>query len=234
MNARRRFAHSWLPLVVLAGSFFVTSCSHLLINTKDQERAKLYLQRAAEEFNQRDYGKAIESAQTAIKLDPKLAAAYNHLALVYMETKRYTKAEEQFKKALDVQPEYPEVFNNLGVLLNREEKYQEAITYFKKAVADDQYLTPENAYTNMGYAYYRLGNLALSKSYHQRALDITPQFCLASKNMGDVYARERNFPKASDYFQRAVTNCPLYQEARYKLGLVLMKLGQKAVARTQL
>jgi len=230
MNSR----HSKLAVLSLAGVLLLSSCSHLLLNTKDQERAKIYLQRAAEEFNNREYGKAIDSAQTAIKYDPSFAAAYNHLALVYMETKRYAKSEEAFKKALEVQPEYPEVFNNLGVLLSREEKYQEAISYLKKAIADEHYMTPENAYTNMGYAYYRLGNLGLAKTYHQRALDITPQFCLASKNMGDVYARERNFSKASDYFQRAVTNCPLYQEARYKLGLVLMKMGQKTVARTQL
>jgi tetratricopeptide (TPR) repeat protein len=86
----------------------------------------------------------------------------------------------------------------------------------------------------MGYAYYRLGNLLKAKSYHQKALDIVPQFCLASKNMGDVYAKEHNYRKASDYFEKAVTNCPLYQESQYKLGLALMKFGQKKVARSQL
>ena len=52
--------------------------------------------------------------------------------------------------------------------------------------------------------------------------------------MGDVYAREKNFAKAAEYFEKAVTHCPLYQESEYKLGLVLMKLGQRDTAKTRL
>ena len=169
-----------------------------------------------------------------MKYDPDMAAAYNHLALIYMEMKRYQKSEEAFQKALVIQPLYPEVFNNYGVLLNREEKYADAIKLFEKALADEVYQTPENAYTNLGYAYFKMGNLLKAKAYHEKALDVAPQFCLASKNMGDVYAKEKNFSRAADYFQRAVTNCPLYQESQYKLGLALMKMGQKTVARAEL
>lgn len=86
----------------------------------------------------------------------------------------------------------------------------------------------------MGYSYYRLGNLAKARSYHQKALDIMPQFCLASKNMGDVYAKDKNFKRAADYFEQAVTNCPFYEESQYKLGLALMRLGKRSNARAQL
>lgn len=200
----------------------------------DREKAKLHLQLAADRFNEREYNKAIEATQEALKYDPYMAAAYNHLALIYMETKRYDKSEESFRKALELQKDFPEVFNNLGVLYNREEKFAQAVPWFEKAITSDKYLTPENAYTNLGYTYYKLGNLTKAKAYHEKALDISPMFCLASKNMGDVYAKEKNYPKAADYFQKAVTNCPLYQESQYKLGLVLMRMGQRKVARTQL
>ncbi len=192
------------------------------------------LQIAGDRFMEREYNKSIESAQEALKLDPNLAAAYNHLALVFLETKRFQKSEEAFKKALELQPQYPEVFNNMGVLYNRQDKYREAIPYFEKALADEHYSTPENAYTNLGYSYFKLGNLPRSKAYHQKALDISPNFCLASKNMGDVFVKEKQFQRAADNFQRALTNCPLYQESQYKLGLVMMKLGQRSVARAQL
>ena len=205
-----------------------------MTSDQDIEKAKLHLQIAADRFNAREYNKAIEETQEALKCDPYLAAAYNHLALIYMETKRYQKSEESFQKAFELQAEYPEAFNNIGVLYNRQEKYRQAIPFFEKAVASERYQTPENAYTNLGYAYYKMGNLAKAKAYHEKALDISPQFCLASKNMGDVYAKEKSYHKASDYFQKAVTNCPLYQESQYKLGLVMMKMGQRSVARAQL
>ena len=217
----------------LLGALLLSSCASLS-GTKDQERARLHLQLATDRYNQRDYGRAIESAMEALKYDPTMAAAYNHLALIYLETKRYQKSEEAFRKALSIQPQYPEVFNNMGVLYNRQERFREAIPFFEKALADDKYLTPENALTNIGYSYYRLGDMVHAKAFHQRALDAAPLFCLASKNMGDVYAREKNFPRSSEYFQNAVTNCPLYQESQYKLGLVLMKMGQRRVAKAQL
>ncbi|MFM8269947.1 MAG: tetratricopeptide repeat protein, partial [Pseudomonadota bacterium] len=54
-----------------------------------------------------------------MQIDPEFAPAYNHLGIVYMETKRFSKAEESFNQAIKHQPKYHEVFNNMGVLMNR-------------------------------------------------------------------------------------------------------------------
>ncbi len=201
---------------------------------KDKEAARIHLQKAADLLNQRDYNGAIESGNVAMKLDPSLAAGENLLALTYLETKRYPKAEASFRRALELQPDYPEVWNNMGVLYNRQERFKDAIVYFDKALKDENYITPENAYTNMGYAFYRLGRYRDAIESHQKALDIAPLFCLASKNMGDVHAKQKAYSNASRYYEKAITNCPLYQESHYKLGLVLMKMGQRKVAKAEL
>jgi len=221
----------WLKVVGVLLVMFVSACAHVSPQTRDLEKANLHLQIATDQFAERDYNKSIESASEALKFAPDLAPAYNHLALVYMETKRYQKAEEAFRKALVLQPIYPEVFNNMGVMYNRLEKYVDAIASFEKAIAIEAYRTPENAFTNLGTAYFKIGDLARAKSFHQKALDVVPQFCLAEKNLGDVYTKEKNFQKAADYYDQAVTNCPLYQESHYKLGLVLMKMGQRKLAK---
>jgi len=223
--------HLILLCVIASG---VSGCAHFWTSEADKQKSNLYLQAATEQLNQRDYGKALESCQQALKLDPLFAPAYNHMALIYMETKRYQKSDEAFKKALEIQSEYPEVFNNYGVLLNRQERYAEAIPWFEKALAVENYPTPENALTNMGLAHFKLGHLAKAKVLHQKALDIMPQFCLANKNLGDIYSKEKNFKKAADAFEQAATNCPLFQEAQYKLGLALMKTGSRTVAKAQL
>lgn len=209
-------------------------CAHFLDNSQDKEKAKIYMQLASDQFAQKDYSNAIDSLHQALRLSPDLAAAYNHLGIVYMETKRYSKSEESFKKAIQLKPDYPEVDNNIGVLLNRQDRYNDAIAYFEKALKNELYSTPENALTNLGYSYFKLGNNLKAKTYHQRALEITPQFCLANKNMGDVYAREKSFTKAAEYFKKAASTCPLYQESQYKLGLALMKSGEKSSAKAQL
>ena len=222
-----------LTIVLIVPLVILTSCSHLLNYPGGQEKAKLYLQSAIDFFNQREFGRSLEATQQAIENDPAYAAAYNQLALIYMETKRYQKSEEAFRKALEVQQDYAEVLNNLGALLNRQEKFAQAVPFFERALASERYSTPENALTNMGFSYFKLGQLPRAKAYHQKALDISPAFCLASKNMGDIYIKERNFPRAMDYFQKAVTHCPLYAEGQYKLALTMMKQGQRRVARSQ-
>lgn len=212
----------------------VSGCAHFWTTAQDKEKASMYLQMAVDQLNQREYNKALENCQLALKTDPSNVDAYNHMALIYMETKRYQKSEEAFLKALEIHENYPEVLNNMGVLMNRQERYQDAIAWFEKALKNDEYSTPENSLTNLGYSYFKLGSLAKAKAYHQKALDLMPQFCLANKNLGDIYTKERNYKRAHDAFERAVTNCPLYQEAHYKLGLALMKTGSRAVARAQL
>ncbi len=228
MTLTRKLQWSVLLMAVL-----LSACSSFT-SIKDKEAARIHLQKAADLLNQRDYNGAIESASTSLKLDPSLAAAHNLMALTFLETKRFAKAEESFRKALEVQPEYPEVWNNMGVLYNRQDRYKDALVYFEKALNDENYITPENAHTNMGYSLYRMGRYRDAIESHQKALDIAPLFCLASKNMADVHAKQKAYAKASRYYEKAITNCPLYQESHYKLGLVLMKMGQRKVAKAEL
>jgi type IV pilus assembly protein PilF len=222
------------PIVSLAIiCLYLGGCAHLASSEKDKEKANIFLQLASDQFAQKEYNKAIESTLEALKFNPKLWAAYNHLGIIFMETKRYQKAEENFKKAITMQPNFSEAENNYGVFLNRMDRYSEAIPHFEKALQNEAYMTPENALTNLGYAYFKLGKNAKAKAYHQKALDIIPEFCLANKNMGDIYAKEKNFKMAANYFEKSTTTCPLYEESQYKLGLVLMKLGKKSVAKNK-
>lgn len=220
---------SFLIFVLVLGA-----CSHFPDSSKEQDRAKLYLQLSSDMFAQRNYSKALEYCLESLQINPELAPAQNHLGIIYMETKRFNKAEEAFNQALKIQPQYPEVLNNLGVLMNRQDRFSEAVTFFDKALKSDNYVTPENALTNTGYAYFKMGNLTKAKVYHQRALDILPDFCLANKNLGDVYAKEKKFPKAVDSYNKALATCPLYEESHYKLGLALMKMGQRNMAKIEL
>lgn len=223
--------------LLTVGSLLVLSlgaCSHLSGGTSKTDKAQLYLQLSSDMFAQRNYSKAIEYCNQSIDENPEFAAAYNHLGIIYMETKRFSKSEKAFRKALEIQPDYPEVYNNMGVLMNRQERFSEAIQNLNRALKADSYITPENALTNLGYAYFRLGKLPQAKAYHQRALDVLPDFCLANKNMGDVFAKEKKYSKSAAYYNRALATCPLYEESHYKLGLALMKMGQKNTAKAEL
>lgn len=210
------------------------SCSHQTVQEKSAEKAQIYLQLATEHLSQRNYGEALKACQSAIQEQDNFPAAYNHLGLVFMETKRYSKAEEAFQKALELHPRYPEVHNNYGVLLGRMGKHETALSHFREALSDPNYSTPENAFTNMGHTYLMIGDTKSAKTFHHKALDVLPQFCLANKNMGDTYLKEKNYSKAVEYFNSSLVQCPLYQESRFKLGLALVKAGNRQQARAEL
>ena len=72
----------------------LNGCAHLLNKSKDQEKAQIYIQLAADEFAQKEYGKATDSIHQALKFNPDFPSAYNHLGIIYIETKRFTKSEE--------------------------------------------------------------------------------------------------------------------------------------------
>ncbi|NDG26451.1 MAG: hypothetical protein EB120_04660, partial [Proteobacteria bacterium] len=71
----------------------LNACSHLSENTKEKDKAKLFLQLSSDMFAQRNFSKALEYCYQSIEIDPNLAAAYNHLGIIYMETKRFSKSE---------------------------------------------------------------------------------------------------------------------------------------------
>lgn len=227
----RTFLQTVIPSLFIFG---LGACSHLSNQTEKTDKANLYLQLSSDMFAQRNYSKALEYCQQSLAENPDFAAGYNHLGIIYMETKRVSKAEEAFRKALKINPQYPEVLNNLGVLMNRQDRFSEAIQSLNAALQVEGYGTPENAMTNLGYSYFRLGKVAKAKAYHQKALHILPDFCLANKNMGDVLAKEKKYSQSVDYYNRALATCPLYEESHYKLGLALMKMGQKNTAKAEL
>lgn len=209
-------------------------CAHFSPSADQNNKANIFLQLSADHFNASRYNQALIAVNKAIEAAPDMAEAYNQQALIFMESRQYESSLSSFKKAMELKPLYPEAWNNLGVLYNRMSKYELATEWFNKAINEKTYPTPENAQTNLGYAYYKLGKLTSAKAHHQKALDFHPNFCLAQKNLADVYVKEKNYRKAARNYESALQNCPLYQESRYKLSLVLVKMGEKDLAKAEL
>lgn len=224
-----RVTKVFLPLLLV-----LSGCASFVNRSQDRSKAEMHLTLAENYTQNRDFNNAAEQCFEALKYDPSLPQIHHQLAIIYMETKRFQKAEDAFKKTLSLDPNSPDVLNNYGVMLNRQERFQEAISFFERALKFEKYASPENALTNMGLAYFKLGHSKKAIELHHKAIDIVPQFCLANKNLGDVYVKEKNYKKAVDAFERAAVTCPLYQESQYKLGLARLKMGQKNLARNDL
>ncbi len=101
-------------------------------------------------MDRREYEKALDAYQMAVKLRPDFMPPYVNMAFVYNATGSNDKAEASFRKALALEPNSPVVNLNLGMLLGEMNRLTEAKQSFRRALRADP---------NAAAAAYNLGVL---------------------------------------------------------------------------
>ena len=78
--------------------------------------------------------RAINSYNSAIRLNPKSASTYNNIARLYQVTNHLDKAIDFYKKAIELDDENPIFYSNLGIVNSKLGNYDEAMKLYKKAL----------------------------------------------------------------------------------------------------
>jgi len=168
--------------------------------------------------------------QKTISLDKNNKEAYNYLGYISMRFGKYDDAISYFKKAISIDRNYSEAINNLGVVYAQLERWDDAIEQFKKALSNPTYKTPEWAYLNMGYAYYRKGEYDKAEDAVKDALIRNPIFPRAIYTLGLIYKAKGDYDSAINQFKKAVGIMPDYIDAHWELANLYIELGKKAKA----
>jgi tetratricopeptide (TPR) repeat protein len=163
-----------------------------------------YLKRGEGYFQNCRYDRAIADFTRALKLNPRLATAYDHRANAYYETGRYDQAISDFQKALELDP---------GL----------AKTYFHKGPSASICCLTANtrfaqAYLKRGEAYRRKGRYNRAIADFNQALKLNPRWaeayfkkaraCQAAGRRREAIEAYRNFiqyapPKYSRHIEIA-------------------------------
>ena len=138
---------------------------------------------------------------------------------------------EMYKMALDVYPNFLRARNNLGVALRRRGRVDEAIEQYKLALQSDPKFA--DARSNLGAAYYSMGLVD----------DAIAEFELATKaggsnasnayyyhHLGIIEYHQKNYREALKHFKKAASRDGSLADARYYIGEVYMKLGNRKKA----
>ena len=128
------------------------------------ERAKLHTDLGSGYYERGQMDVAIGELDTAVKLDPNYAPAYNIYGLVYAVLGEDRKAEQNFERALQLAPNNPDIRHNWGWYLCQHKREREALAQFEAAVSDSLYRTPEIALVNAGDARRRSATCAPPKA----------------------------------------------------------------------
>ncbi len=216
------------------------------ISDKDRSSAQLRYDLGIASLNQGNLRNALRELLAAVEVDPELAEAHHGLGLVFHAMGRHDDALNHYRKAVELKPGMSEARNNYGVLLLDMGRYDLAILEFQAALADILYATPSLAEGNLGWAYYRKGEVQTALKHLRNAVAINPKFCrgygwlarieLEQKKAAQVVAYGKRYQKhcLADQSLAAELPAAFRQEMDYYLGAGQALLGEREAARTAL
>jgi tetratricopeptide (TPR) repeat protein len=157
------------------------------------------------------YGEARDYYTRALALIPK--PTKDNWTLFYSRgvcnerMKDWPAAEADFKEALVLSPDESLVLNYLGYSwVDQGSNLKQAMDYIRKAVK----LKPDDGYyvDSLGWAYYRLGNMAAAVENLERAVELKPDDPIINDHLGDAYWKVGRALEAKYQWQQALTLKP--------------------------
>ncbi len=239
-----QFVH--LPPANIAPTASKLKISHRLSN-QEPKAASIHLQQALAHRAQGQWAQAIQACQSALQLNPQLAAAYKILGDAHQKQSQFASAIGYYGQAIAMQPNYPEVYANLGTLYAQQAKWAQALEYYQKALELQPDLprvyshiarvkkhlapsaSPSNAaaiYLQQALAYREQGQWAPASQACQAALQLNPQLPEAYKILGDAQQKQGQFASAIGYYGKAIAIQPDYPEAYANLGTLYAQQKQ--------
>jgi type IV pilus biogenesis/stability protein PilW len=153
-----------------------------------------------------DQQRAFVAFQKAVQVNPDNYDAHYALGSVYHQRKEYAEAEREFRACIELDPHSGEALNYLGRTLIDLKRLPEAIETLRKATALPLYGTPDVAYTNLGDALYRQGDLPGAIRAFQDAAKVDPPNvprALLYLSVGRLYMEQGEDGKAREALAQA-------------------------------
>jgi len=193
-------------------------------------RAEAHYKIGVSYMSKEDLNDAFIEFQKTININPRHKEALNALGLISARFKKYNDAISYYNRAISLDPGYSEALNNLGVTYLELQRWDDAIRHFKMATDNPLYLTPEKAYSNMAFAYYKKGDYKDAQEAVREALTRSPNFPYALYVQGLIDVASGNDESAVDYFRKALDITPNYIEVHWEIAHCYLRIGERGRA----
>ena len=205
-------------------ALFMVSC----VSTPDIDGVKgaeVHNKLAYSYLSKGQLNEAYVELQKALKLNPDNKETLKELGYISSRFGKNNEAILYYKRAIEVDPAYSEALNNLGVTYAELGEWDKAIENFKATLLNPLYRTPEWAYSNLGYAYYKKNDFLNAKTALKEALIRNPVLPRALYTLGLVYVELDNDEAAIENFLNAVGILPDYLDAHWELADAYLRAG---------
>lgn len=216
-----------LNLGKMFGAFMLTvlvGCVH--VSEADRNASQAHYDLAVQTMVERPQ-EAYKEIETALSLNPKNAENW-HLKGVLLHT-AFGKANEAmpaYLKAIELKDPFSEARVNLGNLYMDQQRYDDAIREYEIALGDVLYGAPFIAQGNMGWAYYKKGEIKKAIEHLRNSVAMNAKYCLGHLQLGMLYEDQHNDADACKAFSKYRESCPEAADAYRRDGVCLAKAGK--------
>lgn len=174
------------------------------------------------------FPKALEAAEKAVALDPKLAEGHTSLAWIRFRTLDWAGAESEFRLAISLNPDYAQTRQWYANYLSAVGRPDEAISESKRA----QELDPTSLIVSatVAYAYYNAHRYDEAIEQCRRTLNLDPNFFAARRYLALALAQKGAYAEAIAESQRAVERSRGSAVIKAEYGSTLALAGKRAEA----
>ncbi|MGH0033376.1 MAG: tetratricopeptide repeat protein [Myxococcota bacterium] len=204
---------------------------------KRQQEAELNARRAISHLNiGADHLQAGRSAMAlreflaGAKLDPQNPRLQYALGEAYLARQRPEESEQHFLRAIELHPEHHDARLSLSALYIVQGRYEESAATCDTLLDDPTFPSPWRALANKGWAEFKLGRNAASRTSLQQALDYSPTYWPAMLSMAVLEASEGRRREAIALLQEVIELDPgprVTSEANYRLAENYIALGRR-------
>ncbi len=189
---------------------------------------KPLIEQATQLIMKRDFGKAFEQLNAAIKVDAKCSAAFFMRAGIFADAGQNSRSIADFNAAIELEPKNADFLNARGFFYLTRQQYPAAVKDFSAAMK----LSPMHAQAcnNRGLAQVAQGQFKEAIADFSEALKLGPQNFDAYNNRGFAYFQAGDFEKALTDFNSALRLNPEYLNAYNNRGLLHFKAEKYAEA----
>jgi len=174
----------------------------------------------------------VERQMSQIESNPRDAANYAELGMIYEANELWPSARNAYAKAVELQPTSTWWPFHLAVARRNAGDLEGAMYLLQELAADQPTLAPVQQ--RLGEAFTEAGELAAAATAYQRVIDQMPDSPQGYHGLGEVRLLQRDFATASQLLERAVALDPRYGGSHYALGLAYRGLGQLEQAQSQM
>jgi type IV pilus assembly protein PilF len=194
-------------------------------------RASIRLELASGYLSQNKPQFAIDEANQALALDPRMTEALVVRGLAYSQNGEPAAAEQSYRRALAIDGQYGSALHNLGWLLCQQRKFPDAQSMFQRALEAPRYRDHVLTWLAKGVCEVSSGAYTEAKVSLQRAFEMEPTNPIANFNLGKLYFKLQDFNRAQFYINRINSTAQANAESLHLGILVERRLGAHERAR---